>query len=112
MLTFILQVIGWIIFIYGFLSLSQDILSELTYNKINHNMKIIVLAKNLENDLENFTRELANLKRRNGYKNIVLIDLEEKDNIKNIIKKFENEEVNLKVLNKPDGEEYVAKCFD
>ena len=75
-------------------------------------MKIIVLANDLENNLENFARDLNNLKRKNDYKNIVLIDLEEKDNVSDIIKKFESEEVNLKILSKLDGEEYIAKCFN
>ncbi len=112
MLIFIFQVFGWILFIYGFLSLSQDILNEITYKKINHNMKIIILANDLENNLENFIIELSNLKRKNEYKNIVLIDLKQDDNMSNVIKKFESEEVNLKILNKAEGKEYVSNCFN
>lgn len=111
-MSFVLQVIGWVIFIYGFLSLAQDIIEEISFSKINHNMKIIVLAKNLESDLENFTKELLNLRRKNGYKNITLIDMEESDNIHNIINELEQNEINMKVLNKLDGEMYLRDFFE
>ena len=45
---FILQVICTVIFIYGILSLIQDILNEITYKKVSHNMKIVIFVKELE----------------------------------------------------------------
>lgn len=111
-MNFIFEVIAWVLFIYGFLSLSQDIINEITYKKINHNMKIIVLAKELENNLDSFSSELANLKRRNSYKNILVVDLEENDNIGKILKKFDSEEVNVKVVNKDEGKEYIDNYFE
>ena len=110
-MSFVLQVIGWIVFIYGFFSLVQDIMLEATCKKINHNMKIIVLATDLENNLENFSRELSDIKRKNGYKNITLIDMEKSDNIHNIIDKLEEDEINLRVLNREEGEEYIYNFF-
>lgn len=110
-MSFVFQVIGWILFLYGFLSLIQDIIFEISSQKVNHNMKIVVLAKNLENDLEIFSRELGNIRRRNGYKNITLIDMEEGDNIHNVINKLEEDEINMKVLNREEGEEYIGEFF-
>ncbi|MCI8309775.1 MAG: hypothetical protein HFJ45_06295 [Clostridia bacterium] len=108
---FILQVIGWIIFIYGFLSLSRDIINEITYKKISHNMKVIVLVKSLEENLENFSSELANLKRCNAYKQILVIDLNENDNFDIITQKFEQDEVNVKLLNREQGKKIVHNYF-
>ena len=110
-MNFLLQVIGWVIFIYGFFSLVQDIILEATCKKLNHNMKIIVLATDLENNLENFSRELADIKRKNGYKNITLIDMEKTDNIHNVINKLEEEEIDMKVLSRTEGEEYIYSFF-
>lgn len=110
-LSFLFQVIGWILIIYGFFSLVQDIIFEFSSKKINHNMKIVVLAKNLEDDLENFSRELGDIKRRNGYKNITLIDMEENDDIHNVINTLEENEINMKVLTKKEGEEYIGEFF-
>ena len=110
-MAFVLQIIGWVLFIYGFLSLAQDIINEITYKNINHNMKIIVLTKELEKNIEGFTRNLKELKRSNKYKNIVVINLEENDNINNIVTKFESEELNLTLLTKDEGKEYIDNCF-
>ena len=110
-MSFILQVIGWVIFIYGFFSLVQDIILEATCRKLNHNMKIIVLAKDLENNLENFSRELADIKRKNGYKNITLINMEKNDDIHNIVNKLEEDEINLNVLTREEGKEYLYNFF-
>ena len=51
---FVLQVFFWVLFIYGFLSLVQDIFNEFTYKKINHDMKIVIFASKLEEKLENY----------------------------------------------------------
>ena len=110
-MNFVLQVIGWVVFIYGFFSLVQDIILEATCKKLNHNMKIIVFAKDLENNLENFSRELADIKRKNGYKNITLIDMEKNDNIHNIVDKLEENEINLRVLGREEGEKYIYNFF-
>lgn len=110
-MSFLVQVIGWIIFLYGLLSLIQDISFEICSKKLNHDMKIVVLAKNLEKNLDNFSIELSDIKRRNGYKNITLIDMEEGDNIHNIISKLEENEINMKVLTRKEGEEYIEEFF-
>ena len=81
---FLLQVIFWVIFVYGFLSLMQDIYNEFTYKKVSHNMKIVVFAKSLEKDIEQFIIELYNMKKANAYKQIVVIDLQKDDDIDKI----------------------------
>ena len=110
-MSFLIQVIGWVLILYGFLSLIQDIVFEISFKRINHNMKIIVLAKNLQDNIEDFSRELLDIKRRNGYKNITLIDLEERDDIHKIIDTLEENEINMKVLAGKEGEEYIGEFF-
>ena len=51
------------------------------------------------------------IRRRNGYKNITLIDMEENDNIHNVINALEENEINMKVLSKKEGEEYIGEFF-
>ena len=111
-MTFVLQVIGWILFLYGFFSLSQDVVNEFTYKKISHNMKIIILAKDLEDNMENFTKELSNLKRSNNYKEIVVVDLDDKDDVNNINNNFQKQEIELKLLNKANGKKYITDYFE
>lgn len=110
-MSFVLQVIGWILFLYGFFSLIQDIEQEIAVKKLNHNLKIVVLAKNLENNLEDFSKELIDIRRKNGYKNITLIDMESND-VHKIENKLEEDEINMKVLNKEDGEKYIDRLFE
>lgn len=106
-----LQILGWILLMYGFFSLFQDIFAEISAKRLNHNMKIIIFAKKLEENLENFSIELKDIKRKNGYKNITLIDMEENDNLHKISDELEKNEVGMKILNKKDGEKYVKNFF-
>ena len=104
---FVLQVIGIVIFMYGFLSLFQDIYNEVTYKMIFHKMKIVVFAKDLEKNIEQFIVELSNMKKVNSYKQIILIDLEEKDDIENVKNRFYNSDINIDIFTKEDGLEYI-----
>lgn len=106
---FVLQVICYVIFVYGLLSLIQDIFNEVTYKKINHNMKIVIFAKELEENVDQFIIELYNMKRINPYKQIVVVDLEENDNINKIQERFQNNGVDIEVLNKEEGKRYIEK---
>ena len=103
---FVLQVIGCVIFVYGILSLIQDISNEITYKKISHNMKIVIFAKELERNIEQFIIELYNIKKANSYKQIIVIDLNKNDDIEKIKMRLYNSEVNVDV-----GEEYMQNFF-
>lgn len=48
MLSFIVEVVIWVLCIYGFLSIIKDILEEISYKKIKHNVKLILTVKNVE----------------------------------------------------------------
>ena len=104
---FILQVICTVIFIYGILSLIQDILNEITYKKVSHNMKIVIFVKELEKNIEQFIIELNNIKKNNSYKQVIVIDLSKNDDIDKIKTRFLDSEVNVEILNLDDGEKYT-----
>ena len=104
---FVLQVVFCVVFVYGILSLVQDISNEITYKRVSHDMKIVVFAKELEKNIERFIVELYNMKKMNCYKQIVVVDLEEEDDIDKIRTRFWNSEVNVDILSKDDGKKYV-----
>ena len=109
---FVLQLFFWVLFIYGILSLIQDVLNEFTYKKLNHNMKIIILAKNLEENLNQFVVEFANIKRLNNYKKVTIIDLEENDDLDLISRMLESNEINFEVISKKEGKEKIDNYFE
>lgn len=108
---FVLQVIFWVIFVYGILSLIQDIANEITYKKVSHNMKIVVFAKELEKNIEQFIIELYNIKKINSYKQIIVIDLEKTDDINKIKDRILNSEINIDILSCEDGEKYITNLL-
>lgn len=108
---FVLQVIACVIFVYGILSLIQDISNEITYKKISHDMKIVIFAKDLEKNIEQFIVELYHIKKVNSYKQILVIDLEKDDDITMIRNRLINSEVNVDVLDYEEGREYIEKFF-
>lgn len=111
MLIFICNVIFWVLFVYGFLSLAQDIFNEVTYKKINHDMKIFVLTKNLYGKLDEFINEFNLLKKCMVNKNVSLINLSENDDFDYIDNKLKKEEINWKFLNFKDGKKLILNQF-
>ena len=108
---FVLQVISVVIFIYGILSLIQDILNEITYKKVSHNMKIVIFVKELEKNIEQFIIELNNIKKNNSYKQVIVIDLNEKDEISKIKSRFLDNEINVDILSLEDGRRYASNLL-
>lgn len=109
---FILEVMFWVVFIYGFFSLAQDILNEFTYHKINHNMKIIILTKELEKNIEDFINEFDILKKYTVNKNVTLINLTEEDNFNNINKELEKEKISWKFYDSKVGKEVIKNYIE
>ena len=111
MLMIVLEVIFWVVFIYGFLSLAQDIINEITYAKINHDMKIIVFARNIEEKIDDYINEFCFLKKGTNNKSVTVIDFTESEDIDVINKKLKNEEINWKFLNLKQGKEFIENHF-
>lgn len=97
----------WCFAIYGILVMIQDITRNYTYQKVEKNVKLIMTVKNVENGIENYIRELKFSK--NFYNNLVVIDLESTDDTLEILRELEKENINMKILTKSEGKEYLNK---
>ena len=97
----------WCFAIYGILVMIQEITHNNSYRKIEENVKLIMTVKNVENGIENYIRDLSFGK--NFYNNLVVIDLDSEDETMCILKELEKENINLKILNKVEGREYLKK---
>lgn len=104
---FVLQVIFYVIFVYGLLSLVQDIGNEITYKKISCDMKIVLFAKKLEKNIDKFIIELYNIKRLNSYKQVIVVDLEKNDDISKIRERINSNGINVEILGFKEGENYI-----
>lgn len=104
---FLLQVICCVIFIYGLLSMMQDIVNEVTYKRVFHHMKVVVFAKDLEKYLEQFVIELGNMKKASPYKQLIVVDLNEEDNIEMIKNRLYSDEIYVEVFNYQEGKQYL-----
>lgn len=106
MLNFVFEIIFWCFFIYGIVSLIEDIYQNFTYNKIKKNVKLILLVKDVEEGIENYIRELKYGK--NFYNNLVVVDLNSNDRTKEILEELKKETINLKILNEDEGKKYLS----
>lgn len=95
----------WCFAIYGILVMIQDITRSFTYQKVEENVKLIMTVKNVEDGIENYIRELKFGK--NFYNNLVVIDLDSTDDTLNILRELEKENINIKILTKTEGKEYL-----
>ena len=107
MLGMIIYGLIWCFAIYGILVMLQDITRKTTYTKIAENVKLIMTVKDAEDGIENYIRELNF--GNNFYNNLVVIDLGSQDDTLCILKELEEENLNLKILDKEEGKEYLSK---
>lgn len=109
MIKFILEILFWSLCVYGILSLAKDIFDNSTYNKISHNVKIILTVKDVEDGIENYIREL-NLG-KNFYNNLAVIDLGSKDKTIDILEELQKDCMNIRILSKEEGKEYLEEAI-
>ena len=109
-LRFLLEFIFYTFLIYGILSLVNDILAQKSYQRISHNVKLILTVKNVENGIESYIRELNF--RKNFYNNLVVVDMESTDGTREILENLEKDCLNIKVLNKEEGKKYIEESIN
>lgn len=109
MLNFIVEVIFWCLCVYGLMTLIKDVIEDNTYKKIQKNVKIVLTVKDVEDGIENYIRELNFGK--NFFNNLVVIDLDSKDNTVNILRELEKECINMKTLTREEGLNYMNKTL-
>lgn len=110
MLEIIVYGFIWCFAIYGILVMIQEITRKSTYRKIEENVKLIMTVKDAEDGIENYVRELS--MGRNFYNNLVIIDLNSKDETLSILKELEKENMNLKILTESEGKTYLENQIE
>lgn len=110
MLNLIVEVLFWCLGIYGLLSLIKDIMEEYTYKKIQQNVKLVLAVKNVGEGIENYIRELKFGK--NFFNNLVVIDLDSKDDTVEILNELEKDCINLRTLSRVEGIDYMNKMLN
>ena len=68
---------------------------------------LIITVKDVEDGIENYIRELSF--GRNFYNNLIVIDMDSKDDTWCILKELEKENINMKILSKDEGKDYLTK---
>lgn len=109
MLEYFSAAVVWCFFIYGLITLIQDLIRTSTYRKIEENIKLIMTVKNVDNGIENYIREIS--LGRNFFNNLVVIDMDSDDDTMTILKEMEEENINMKILDKSKGKEYLEKII-
>ena len=107
-----LKIFGGIIFFYGLLSLIRDFIDEYTYKKVNNNIKIYITLEKIDENLEYFVREISNIKRKNQFRNISIINLDKENDDDIILQKLKDEEINIKIINNEELIQRINKnCY-
>lgn len=109
MFDILMQLIIWILCIYGLFSIIQDCVNFNTYKKLEENIKFVMTVKNVENGIEEYIRELTY--GRNFYNNLIVVDLGSEDDTMRILQKLEKEKFNMKVFDKEAGEIYLKNMI-
>jgi hypothetical protein len=110
-MNFVLEVIFWILVIYGFLSLVQDIFYEVTYKIINHDLKIYVMVKNVGKNMAGFLTKIKKLKMENLYQQIIVIDLDSDVEIEKFENRLKEEGVDVALINKVKAKKFMDDSF-
>ncbi len=101
-MEFILNVVFWTLAIYGLFEIIKNIIYIFTYTKFKADgIYIIIAVKNQEERIEGFLRStlFKILYGKEEYlRNIIVADLESKDNTKEIAKRLSKEYDCLKVI--------------
>ena len=106
MLEIIFYGLVWCFAVYGILVMIQEIIRNNTYKKVEENIKLILTVKDAEDGIENYIREI--MMGKNFYNNLVVIDMGSSDDTMSILKNMEKD-MNMKVLDKKSGKEYLKK---
>ncbi len=111
MLEFILSTIFWTLAFYGLFELIKNIIYICTYTKLKSDgIYVIIAVKNQEEKIEGFLRSILFkilYGREEELRNVIVADLESKDNTKIIAKKLSKDYECLKVLNWKETKELM-----
>ena len=115
MLEFVLNTIFWTLAIYGLFEIIKNIVYICTYTKLNTDgIYFLVVVKNQEENIEYFLRNLLFriIYGKEEVKNILVVDLNSKDNTKKIVENLEKEYEQISLLNIKDCKELIDNIKD
>lgn len=102
-MQFVLNAILWVLALYGLFELIKTIIYTYTYTNLKADgIYVIVAAKNQEKKIEGFLRSLlfrVLYGKEELIKDIIIVDLNSKDETKEILEKLSNDYDNIKVSN-------------
>ena len=112
--TFI-SVIMWTLAIYGLFEIIKNIIYLCTYTNLNSKGTYLMVAvKNQEESIECYLRNLLFriIYGKEEVKNILVVDLNSKDNTKKIVEKLEKEYEQINLINWKECKELMENIKD
>lgn len=112
--TFI-SIITWTLALYGLFEIVKNIIYICTYTNLNSKgIYLMVAVKNQEETIECFLRNLLFriIYGKEEVKNILVVDLNSKDNTKQIVEKLEKEYEQINLVNWKDCKELMENIKD
>lgn len=111
----IISIIIWTLALYGLFEIIKNIVYICTYTKLNTDgIYLLVVVKNQEENIEFFLRNLIFriIYGKEEVKNILVVDLNSKDNTKKIVENLEKEYEQINLLNIKDCKELIDNIKD
>lgn len=106
-----ITIIIWTLAFYGLFEIIKNIIYICTYTKLkSKGIYFIIAVKNQEENIEGFIRNLMFrilYGKEEKIKNIIIVDLNSKDNTIKIIEKLQKEYEQLKILNLKECKELL-----
>ena len=105
-----LSIAIWTLALYGLFEIVKNVIYICTYTKLNSNgMYFIIAVKNQEEKIEYFLRNLLFrvIYGKEEINNILIIDLNSKDNTKKIVENLSKEYEQISLLNWKDCKELI-----
>ena len=112
--TFI-SVIVWTLSIYGLFEIVKNIIYIFTYTRLNSKgIYLMIAVKNQEENIECFLRNILFriIYGKEDLKNILVVDLNSKDNTRKIVEKLEKEYEQISLLNWKECKELMENIKD
>lgn len=111
----VISIIVWTLAIYGLFEIIKNIIYICTYTKLNSKgIYLMVAVKDQEETIEYFLRNLLFriIYGKEEIKNIFVIDLNSKDNTRQIVEKLEKEYEQINLINWKECKELMENIKD
>lgn len=111
----VISVIIWTLAIYGLFEIIKNIIYICTYTNLNSKGTYLMVAvKNQEESIECYLRNLLFriIYGKEEVKNILVVDLNSKDNTKKIVEKLEKEYEQINLINWKECKELMENIKD